>query len=77
MLMRHTQFSIWNLVEVLFVVETSAMVQHNQISPIKYGINTNSWSASRLFKNYLTYADRKMGAKNCKILLSLISVLLR
>ena len=53
------------------------MVQHNQISPIKYGTNTNSWSASRLFENYLTYEDRKMGAKNGKILLSLISALLR
>jgi len=75
--MTHTQFSIWNLVEVLFGVETPAMVQHNQISPIKYGTNTNSWSASRLFENYLTYEDRKMGAKNGKILLSLISALLR
>jgi len=75
--MTYTHFLTWNLVEVLFVVETPIVVQQNQIIPIKYGTNANSWSASRLFENYLTYADRKMGAKNCKTLLSLISVLLR
>ena len=47
-----------------------------KISSTIYDGNTNLWTASRIFEDYLTRLDRKMGAKDRKILLSLIRVLL-
>jgi hypothetical protein len=37
--------------------------------PKKYDANTNSWIASRIFSDYLTPIDKKIGYKNKEILL--------
>jgi ribosomal protein S21 len=45
-------------------------------NPTQYKTITNSWISSRIFENYLAKLERKRGAKNKKILLSLTSMLL-
>jgi hypothetical protein len=37
--------------------------------PTTYEANMNSWMTTKIFKDYLTQLDRKLGAKNHKILL--------
>jgi hypothetical protein len=37
--------------------------------PTKYEDNTNSWMTTKMFEDFLTELDRKLGAENRKILL--------
>jgi hypothetical protein len=43
--------------------------------PTKYEANTNSWMTNKIFEDYLAQLDRKLGTKNRKLLLLLITLL--
>jgi hypothetical protein len=45
------------------------LLQECQEIAYKCEANANSWMTTKIFEDYVTRLDRKLGAKDCKILL--------
>jgi hypothetical protein len=45
------------------------VTNYHLLLPTKYKANTNSWMTTKVREDYLKQMNRKLGVRNCKILL--------
>jgi hypothetical protein len=45
------------------------VTNYHLLLPTKYKAHTNSWMTTKVCEDYLKQMDRKLGVRNCKILL--------